>query len=223
MKLANLLHLFVIVLLLSFTANENSKFAERVEIEHYNIRVKLSHLQRYVAKNPHDYDAKATIAQLKRDLKTDKVLHQENFNITAIKLSVVLFFFLLALFQFIKFFRIDFNDPEDTITALNYRRKNWLLNFILFITVSLWCVIYRNNQTWAAISYLVAIGTLVQSLFLATELRLVSKQQGSNAFKVTSLLTAVVLYFNLILLVAMYVASRLTGESILSWLIELNN
>lgn len=223
MNLANLLHLFVIILLLSFTANENNKFAENVEIEHYNIRVELSHLQRYAHENPKDEEAKAKIAQLKRDLLTDKELHMRNFNITAIKMVVVLFFFLLALLLFIQYFRIDFSDPSDILRSTNYRRKTWLLNFVLFFTVSFWCLYFRNNQTWAAISYLVAIGALVRSLFLATELQLISKKAGGTEFKFTTIFTAFILYFNLLLLGGMYYASVIAGVNIITWLIELNN
>lgn len=208
MKPANFIHLFVIILLLSFTANEHSNFVENMEAKYYKQRVELSHLQRYSAKTD---EGKARIKELKAQMAEKKNIAALNSRITSYKVLAILPLVLIALYQFMLYFKIDFKDPDDVLVATNYQRKTWLLCFVMFMVVSFWCFYFRLSEIWAAIAYLAGVGCLVRSLMLATELRLITKKQGNKAFAVTTIATTVVLYFNFMVLGLLYYAYTIKG------------
>lgn len=203
MKPANFVHLFVLILLLSFTANEHSAYMDRLEAKNYAQRVELSRLQRYSAKTE---EGKARIKELKAQMAEKKNIAATNHRITTYKVLAILLLFLIALYQFMRYFKIDFKDPDDLLVAINYQRKTWLLAFAMFMVTSFWCFYFRLTEEWAAISYLAGVGCLVRSLMLATELRLITKKQGNKAFVFTTTITAVMLYFNLLIFGLMYYA-----------------
>lgn len=127
MKPANFLHLFIIILLLSFTISEHATYQQNIEQHHYDLRVRVSHLQRYGGKSE---ETKAEIAAIQQELKDTKNFHQDNFSMTSYKVLVVLGLFLIALFQFIAYFRIDFSDEADIVPANNYHAKHGCSAFL---------------------------------------------------------------------------------------------
>ncbi len=222
MKPANFLHLFIIILLLSFTVSEHATYQQNIEQHHYDLRVRVSHLQRYGGKSD---ETKAEIAAIQQELKDTKNFHQDNFSITSYKVLVVLGLFLIALFQFIAYFRIDFSDEADIVPANNYQRKTWLLSFFMLLVTAVWIWYFRGSPEWAFLTYVVAIFALVRSLMLATELRLITKKRGTPLYKGVTLVTTFVLYFNFLGMALLYVtvyieqSQAITG-AIVEWIRE---
>jgi cytochrome bd-type quinol oxidase subunit 2 len=202
MKPANFLHLFIIILLLSFTISEHSTYQQNIEQHHYDLRVRVSHLQRYGGKSE---ETKAEIAAIQQELKDTKNFHQDNFSMTSYKVLVVLGLFLIALFQFIAYFRIDFSDEADIVPANNYQRKTWLLSFFMLLVTAVWIWYFRGSPEWAFVTYIASVFALVRSLMLATELRLITKKRGTPLYKGVTLLTTFVVYFNFLGMALIYV------------------
>jgi cytochrome bd-type quinol oxidase subunit 2 len=202
MKPANFLHLFIIILLLSFTISEHATYQQNIEQHHYDLRVRVSHLQRYGGKSE---ETKAEIAAIQQELKDTKNFHQDNFSMTSYKVLVVLGLFLIALFQFIAYFRIDFSDEADIVPANNYQRKTWLLSFFMLLVTAVWIWYFRGSPEWAFVTYIASVFALVRSLMLATELRLITKKRGTPLYKGVTLLTTFVVYFNFLGMALIYV------------------
>lgn len=225
MKPANFLHLFIVILLLGFTASEHSSYQVNIEQQHYDMRVRVSHLQRYGGKSE---SVKSEIEYLKKELANTKNLNQENFTITSYKVLVILLVFLIAVFQFMAYFHIDFSDEGDIVPATNYQRKTWLLSFLMLLITAAWILYFRGSTEWAVVAYIGAIFSLVRSLMLATELRLITKKRGTPLYKGVTFVTALVLYFNFIGMAVVYFAiyveqSQAITVALVKWILEVFN
>lgn len=218
MKPANFLHLFAIILLVCFAFTEhiglNQSYQERI----YQLRVAKSHTSRFAGKTE---EGKARVKAFKQQMEDAKAEYAFFTNLTGYKVMVILVLFLMALWQFALYFKIDFDDDEDREVNSNYQRKTWLLNFLLFFVIAVWSLYFRQNYVAAVLCYLVAVGSLVRSLMLATELRLISKRKGNRTFTFTTLITSVILYFNLILIAGIYYSSVFTQTSLIEELINI--
>lgn len=218
MKPANFLHIFAIILLISFAFSEQINLKTNYESHIYDLRVAKSHVSRYAGKTE---EGKAEVSRIKQNMADAADEYSFLSGLAGYKALLILSLFLMVLWQFARYFKIDFEDEQDIITSANYQRKTWLLNFLLFFIISLWSLYFRQNIVFAVISYLVAIASLVRSLMLASELRLITKQRKTSAFLVITVATSVVLYFNLILIAAIYYTSVFTQTSLVEQLMHL--
>ncbi|MES2690694.1 MAG: hypothetical protein V4658_09845 [Bacteroidota bacterium] len=218
MKPANFLHMFAIILLISFAVSEHVNLKTNYDMRLYDLRVAKSHVSRYAGKTE---GGKAEVARLKQKMADLADEHKFLTGLSGYKAMLILFLFLFVLWQFALYFKIDFEDQEDATPGVNYQRKTWLLNFILFFVLSAWCLYFRQNMVVAVLCYLVAIASLVRSLMLASELRLITKQRGTSAFAAVTIGTSVILYFNLLLIAAVYYTSVFTQTSLVEQLMNL--
>jgi cytochrome bd-type quinol oxidase subunit 2 len=144
---------------------------------------------------------------------------------TSYKVLVVLGLFLIALFQFIAYFRIDFSDEADIVPANNYQRKTWLLSFFMLLVTAVWIWYFRGSPEWAFVTYIASVFALVRSLMLATELRLITKKRGTPLYKGVTLLTTFVVYFNFLGMALIYVTvyieqSQVITAAFVQWIRE---
>lgn len=188
------------------------------ELRLYDLRVAKSHTSRFAGKTERGKEEVARLKQQMADLGDEY-----NFlsGLTGYKAMLILFLSLFALWQFALYFKIDFDDQEDPTPGVNYQRKTWLLAFILFFVLSAWSLYFRQNIIVAVLCYLVAIASLLRSLMLASELRLITKKRGSPAFAAVTIITSVILYFNLLLIAAIYYTSVFTQTSLVEQLMSL--
>ena len=188
------------------------------ELRLYDLRVAKSHTSRFAGKTERGKEEVARLKQQMTDLADEyKFLS----GLTGYKAMLILFLSLFVLWQFALYFKTDFEDPQDVTPGVNYQRKTWLLGFILFFVLSAWCLYFRQNIVVAVLCYLVAIASLVRSLMLASELRLITKQRGTSAFAAVTIVTSVILYFNLLLIAAIYYTSVFTQTSLVEQLMSL--
>jgi hypothetical protein len=181
--------------------------------------VAKSHTSRFAGKTERGREEVKRLKQEMEDVKAEYVFFS---GLTGYKALVILVLFLMALWQFARYFKIDFDDANDIVVNSDYQRKTWLLNFLLFFVIAVWSLYFRQNYVIAVLSYLVAIGSLVRSLMLATELRLISRNtEGSRTFKTVTLVTAVILYFNLLLIGGIYYSSMFAQTSLIEALINI--
>jgi hypothetical protein len=219
MKPANFLHLFAIILLTCFAYTEHNNLNANYQQHVYDLRVAKSHTSRFAGKTERGREEVKRLKQEMEDVKAEYVFFS---GLTGYKALVILVLFLMALWQFARYFKIDFDDANDIVVNSDYQRKTWLLNFLLFFVIAVWSLYFRQNYVIAVLSYLVAIGSLVRSLMLATELRLISRNtEGSRTFKTVTLVTAVILYFNLLLIGGIYYSSMFAQTSLIEALINI--
>lgn len=210
--------MFAIILLISFAVSEHMNLKTNYELRTYDLRVAKSHVSRFAGKTERGKEEVLRIKQQMVDL-TDEYKFVSG--LSGYKAMLILFLFLFVLWQFAVYFKIDFDDPNDVTPGVNYQRKTWLLCFVLFFVLSAWCLYFRQNIIVAVLCYVVAIASLVRSLMLASELRLITKQRGTSAFAAVTIVTSVILYFNLLLMVAIYYTSVFTQTSLVEQLMSL--
>jgi hypothetical protein len=213
MKPANFLHMFALILLIGFTFNEQANLKANYEKRMYHFKVQKSRTSHYAGKTE---AGKAQLTQVQELM--DKTTEEYKFmnSLTGYKALFIVFWFMIALWQFVRYFKIDFSDNTDILVSTNYQRKTWLLSFFLFFILAAWSLYIRGSFPFAVAFYLVAVASLVRSLMLATELGLITKKRGTPAFAAVTTVTSVILYFNFLLLAGFYFMYTI-GRSVMSW------
>jgi len=170
MRPGNLLQLFAIITLFTLTIVQYNRAKTRTDDEIYRLRVQKSLMNRQSFAYEYGSDYKKDI---RKRLEEERAKLGTVWTEMMFKCIAVIVLALFAVFHFIRYFYIEFEEGQEKLRLYQYDAFTWFFNYAFFAIVAFWFgwfsndpltgwIIYAFGVVWALVS-LWYISTIVQA------------------------------------------------------------
>jgi hypothetical protein len=163
MRLGNLLHFFVIIVLLRFINVEYQHSKNVIERELQYLRVQKSYQNRQSFESEYGPNWKQVIVQKTEE---NKQLLITLWNTTMYKILGVCVLLAISVIHIIRYFYIHYDDDNEWGTITRYDLQTWLINFCFLWIITGWCWVINQSVPIIIIGYVFALLSLTYSVEL---------------------------------------------------------